>query len=93
MNSLGTDILGKCDLHFMRCVKSNSNKAPLVMEDEVVYNKISYLGVLDTIKLKKLGYPSKLTYQNIKKRFSWLFNREENMQEEQIKTNIKEVLT
>lgn len=42
------------------------------MEDEVTYNQICYLGILDTIKLKKLGYCIKLDYEIIDKRFRWL---------------------
>lgn len=72
MNNLIIDLLGKCDLHFIRCVKSNSFKQPLMMEDEVVYNQICYLGILDTIKLKKLGYCIKLSYDIFDKRFKWL---------------------
>lgn len=72
MTTLMVDLLGKCDLHFIRCVKSNSFKHPLLMEDEVVYNQICYLGILDTIKLKKIGYCMKLDYTTIDKRFQWL---------------------
>jgi DNA helicase HerA-like ATPase len=42
------------------------------MEDEVAYNQICYLGILDTIKLKKIGYCVKLPYEVIDKRFKWL---------------------
>ncbi len=45
------------------------------MDDEVVYNQISYLGILDTIKLKKIGYCVKVSYSNIDKRFKWLVRR------------------
>jgi myosin heavy subunit len=72
MNNLMIDLLGSCDLHFIRCVKSNNFKAPMMMEDEVVYNQICYLGVLDTIKLKKQGYCIKLEFEAIDKRFPWL---------------------
>lgn len=62
INSLITDLLGKSELHFIRCVKSNSSKKALMMEDEVAYNQICYLGILDTIQLKKLGYCIKHSY-------------------------------
>ena len=42
------------------------------MDDEVAYNQICYLGILDTIKLKKIGYCVKLSYETIDKRFQWL---------------------
>lgn len=37
-----------------------------------MYNQICYLGVLDTIKLKKLGYCIKLDYEVVDRRFKWL---------------------
>ncbi len=67
-----TDLLGKSELHFIRCIKSNSSKKPLYMEDEVAYNQICYLGILDTIKLKKLGYCVKHSYEAIDAKFKWL---------------------
>ena len=33
MSNLMIDLLGSCDLHFIRCVKSNSFKLPMTMED------------------------------------------------------------
>jgi myosin heavy subunit len=33
-----------------------------MIEDEMVYNQICYLGILDTIKIKKMGYCNKLSY-------------------------------
>lgn len=72
INNLVTDLIGKSNLHFIRCIKSNSQKAPLMMEDEVAFNQICYLGILDTIKLKKIGYCVKLSYQAVDRRYQWL---------------------
>lgn len=66
------DLIGRSTLHFIRCVKSNSLKAALQMDDEVVYNQICYLGILDTIKLKKVGYCLKLKYEALDRRYPWL---------------------
>jgi myosin heavy subunit len=38
----------------------------------MVYNQICYLGILDTIKIKKIGYCNKLSYEIVDKRFKWL---------------------
>jgi myosin heavy subunit len=73
INNLVLDLIGKSNLHFIRCVKSNNLKAPLCMDDEVVYNQICYLGILDTIKLKKIGYCVKVKYSALDRRFQWLF--------------------
>ena len=64
--------LGKSDLHFIRCIKSNNQKKAMLMEDEVLFNQICYLGILDTIKIKKMGHCVKLPYDILDKRFKWL---------------------
>jgi myosin heavy subunit len=71
MNDLMSD-LSKCDLHFIRCIKSNNQKKALCFEEEVVFNQICYLGILDTIKIKKMGHCIKLSFDTIDKRFKWL---------------------
>jgi len=64
--------LKKSELHFIRCIKSNNYKKPNFIEDEMVYSQICYLGILDTIKIKKMGYCNKLSYETLDKRFKWL---------------------
>ena len=45
------------------------------INEEVVFSQIKYLGILDTIKIKKMGYCIKVKYEDIDKRFSWLVRR------------------
>ncbi len=61
MSELMNDLV-KSDLHFIRCIKSNNQKKPMLVEEEVIFNQICYLGILDTIKIKKMGYCIKLSY-------------------------------
>jgi myosin heavy subunit len=44
----------------------------MLLEDEVLFNQICYLGILDTIKIKKMGHCVKLSYETLDKRFKWL---------------------
>lgn len=72
MNTLVNDLLSQSELNFIRCIKSNGEKKPMKVDEEVVYSQIKYLGVLDTIKIKKMGYCAKVKYEDLDKRFPWL---------------------
>ena len=65
-------LLSKSEQLFIRCIKSNGNKKPMEIEQEIVYSQIKYLGILDTIKIKKMGYCVKLKYEDIDRRFQWI---------------------
>ncbi len=55
MNKL-TEELYASDCHFVRCIKPNSKKAPKTFNSEAVLQSLRYLGVLDSILIRKLGY-------------------------------------
>jgi myosin heavy subunit len=55
MNKL-TEELYSSDCHFVRCIKPNSLKAPKNFNSEAVLQSLRYLGVLDSILIRKLGY-------------------------------------
>lgn len=41
------------NLHFVRCIKPNEEKKAFTFVDRVCYNQIKYLGILDTIQMRK----------------------------------------
>ncbi len=41
------------NLHFIRCIKPNDQKKGFTFIDRVCYNQIKYLGILDTIQMRK----------------------------------------
>lgn len=62
MNKL-TEELYSCDCHFVRCIKPNSKKAPKLFNSEAVLQSLRYLGVLDSIIIRKLGYIYRRPYK------------------------------
>jgi len=50
------------DLHFIRCLKPNEKKEPFLFVDRVGFNQIKYLGILDTIQMRKESYHIRLLY-------------------------------
>ncbi|KAM3127892.1 hypothetical protein pb186bvf_020010 [Paramecium bursaria] len=56
--------LNSCDVHFVRCIKPNDVKKPLVLEQDYTLKQIRYLGVLDSLKVRKENYPIRRGYPN-----------------------------
>ena len=51
-----------CHPYFIRCVKPNSSKAAKTFEDQVVLDQLRYTGMLETIRIRKMGYPIRVTF-------------------------------
>ena len=64
--------LRSCECHFVRCVKPNESKAAWKIENKLVRLQIQYLGVLDTIRVRRESYP-------IRKAFEWVYCRYEEL--------------
>jgi myosin heavy subunit len=66
MNEL-MNLLSSCDVHFVRCIKPNEQKRSDVFDSGSVLNQIRYLGVLETLKVRKESYPLRKKYENFYK--------------------------
>ncbi|KAL4464464.1 hypothetical protein ABPG72_011752 [Tetrahymena utriculariae] len=61
--------LRQSDVHFIRCVKPNESKQPNQFNDDIMLNQLRYLGVLDTIKIRKEGFPVRKEYKDYFRKF------------------------
>lgn len=61
MKELMTE-LQSCDCHFIRCIKPNELKKRDMFLTSYVLLQIRYLGLLETIKIRKDGYPVRRDY-------------------------------
>ena len=48
--------------HYVRCVKPNKNKGVHDFDTEMVLQQLLYAGVLETVRIRRLGYPFRETY-------------------------------
>ena len=68
MNKL-TEELYSSDCHFVRCIKPNSFKSPKMFTSDAVLQSLRYLGVLDSILIRKLGYIYRRPFKEFMKKF------------------------
>ncbi|XP_041868353.1 unconventional myosin-XV [Melanotaenia boesemani] len=62
----------RCNPFFVRCIKPNNMKQPGVFEDDLVSNQLRHSGVLETIRIRKEGYPVRMTFYNFLFRYKSL---------------------
>ncbi|XP_072225685.1 unconventional myosin-XV [Leuresthes tenuis] len=52
----------RCNPFFVRCIKPNNMKQPGVFEDELVSSQLRHSGVLETIRIRREGYPVRMPF-------------------------------
>jgi len=70
-NSLTTlmDMLMTTTPYFIRCVKPNMEKVPEKFDNELIYNQLLYAGMLETIRIRRMGYPIRYVHEDFWKRY------------------------
>ena len=62
-------ILSRCHPYFIRCIKPNKTKVPLEFDDHMVMEQLRYSGMLETIRIRRAGYPVRLTFADFIDRY------------------------
>jgi myosin-1 len=50
------ETLCKCTPHYIRCVKPNDIKKPVLWSEQRVLHQVKYLGLLENVKVRRAGY-------------------------------------
>ncbi|CAB1325889.1 unnamed protein product [Coregonus sp. 'balchen'] len=66
--------LSICQPHFIRCFKPNDDKKSMVFDRDLCIRQLRYSGMIDTIKIRKLGYPIRHTFKQFLQRYRVLLN-------------------
>ncbi len=54
----------RCRPHFVRCIKPNEDKEAGKYSMPLVMDQLKYLGILDTVKIRKLGFPYRYKFRD-----------------------------
>ncbi|MBN3273929.1 MYO10 protein, partial [Polyodon spathula] len=57
---------------FVRCIKPNMQKTPNIFDPEVVLNQLRYSGMLETVKIRRAGFPVRRQFQDFYTRYKML---------------------
>uniref|UniRef100_A0A4W6CJ57 Myosin X n=1 Tax=Lates calcarifer TaxID=8187 RepID=A0A4W6CJ57_LATCA len=58
--------------YFIRCIKPNTHKMPDQFEQTVVLNQLRYSGMLETVKIRRTGFPVRRPFQDFCSRYKVL---------------------
>ncbi|KAM8850065.1 unconventional myosin-VIIa-like [Spinachia spinachia] len=61
--------LSACQPFFIRCFKPNNEKQSKVFDRELCMRQLRYSGMMDTIRIRKLGYPIRHTFVEFLQRY------------------------
>ncbi|KAJ8025311.1 Unconventional myosin-X [Holothuria leucospilota] len=64
--------LNACNPYFVRCIKPNAAKAATCFKDDVVINQLRYSGMLETVKIRKAGFPVRRYFEDFLQRYKVL---------------------
>jgi myosin heavy subunit len=53
---------------YVRCIKPNAMQQAFTFEEKLVTEQLIYLGLLETVKIRQKGWPSRLQFEEFSKR-------------------------
>ncbi|XP_036093884.1 unconventional myosin-VIIb isoform X3 [Rousettus aegyptiacus] len=65
-------ILTNCQPYFIRCIKPNEYKKPLLFDRELCLRQLRYSGMMETVHIRKAGFPLRYTFEQFALRFGVL---------------------
>ncbi|XP_014248612.2 unconventional myosin-XV isoform X2 [Cimex lectularius] len=69
------ETMSKCHPWFVRCIKPNNEKAAMKFDMPIVLEQLRYCGMLETIKIRKMGYPVRMRFLEFAQRYRYLLKK------------------
>ena len=86
-------ILSESQPKFVRCIKPNAVKRPQLFESIDVNRQLQYSGVLETVKIRRAGYPVRRDYEEFVQRYQIFLNKKQREWVKEPKAKAREILT
>ncbi|KRX01847.1 P-loop containing nucleoside triphosphate hydrolase [Pseudocohnilembus persalinus] len=79
--------LQSCGVHFIRCLKPNELKTKGVFFQNFVMQQVRYLGLLESVKIRKEGYPLRMQYQHFYEKYREIDTKYRNIPYKKMQEN------
>ncbi|NXU49002.1 MYO1G protein, partial [Turnix velox] len=63
------DNLASKEPYYVRCIKPNEHKSPTIFDEELCRHQVSYLGLLENIRVRRAGFAYRQPYPNFLLRY------------------------
>jgi len=61
-----------CNPHYIRCVKPNAHKQPLIYDVALTTDQVKYLGLFENVRVRRAGYAYRQTFEKFLNRYKML---------------------
>ena len=66
--------IGETEPHFIRCIRSNEDAIPDHIDSVAVLRQLKYSGVMEALRVRRLGYSNRMPYRSFLLRYETLAN-------------------
>ncbi|XP_028807595.1 myosin-2 isoform X2 [Neltuma alba] len=58
--------------HFIHCIRPNTKRLPGIFDEDLVMQQLRCCGILEAVRLSRIGYPIQMTHQEFAERYGFL---------------------